>query len=119
MASGRAHIVWSPGPEVIALRIAALPEVVEAGLARVLASAAAEGEARMKSGAPWTDRTGAARSSLSGDSQVGGGQAVVTLSHGVYYGIWLEVSNQGRYAIVRPTVPRVAAGIGRALGGLL
>lgn len=117
--AGRPRIVWSPGPEVIAFRIAALPAYVETRLRAIFASAASEGEAAMKAGAPWTDRTGMARGSLSGESSVGGGQAVVTLSHGVEYGIWLEVAHQGRYAIVIPTLPKVAAGIERAMGGML
>jgi hypothetical protein len=38
----------------------------------------------------------------------GGGDAknlVIVLSHGVPYGIWLEVRFSGKYAIVTPAIP--------------
>lgn len=74
--------------------------------------------------APWTDRTGNARqglfatysagreaflsSSFGGD---GTGQHVITLSHSVNYGIWLEVRWAGKYAIIGPTVAAEGARI--------
>ena len=61
-------------------------------------------EGYAKSHAPWTDRTGHARQSLHGGVDVQGDQQVLYLSHGVEYGIWLELAHDGNYAIVRPTV---------------
>jgi hypothetical protein len=62
-------------------------------------------ETHMKSSAPWTDRTGNARSGLRAKA----GHAPfkshwIDLWHSVPYGIWLEVRFAGRYAIVIPTI---------------
>jgi hypothetical protein len=58
----------------------------------------------LKENAPWTDRTGNARQTLwthvSGDGSV----IVITLSHGMDYGYFLEVANTGRFAILGPGV---------------
>jgi hypothetical protein len=112
-------VVWAPGPELIAANIAAVGPLVEAKLGPIFASAAAEAEALAKSSAPWSDRTGAARGSLNGSSTVGGGRATMTLAHGVYYGIYLELANQGRYAVVLPTMRQMVTSISQKLSGLL
>ncbi len=68
-------------------------------------------EGYAKSHAPWTDRTGNARQGLHGGVDVRGDQQVLYLSHGVEYGIWLELTHGGNYAIVGPTadayLPRI------------
>lgn len=61
--------------------------------------------ADMKSGAPWTDRTGAARNGLfTVVSHPDENHYTITLSHTVHYGFWLEVKFSGRDAIIMPTV---------------
>jgi hypothetical protein len=76
----------------------------------------------MKTSAPWTDNTGAARSGLFAvvsdraieDGNITGQQEVgLTLGHGVDYGLWLEVRRDfhGRYAIVIPTLQNRAGDI--------
>lgn len=60
-----------------------------------------------KANAPWTDRTGAARrglnTSVEQSAQV---IAEITISHdpNLDYAIWLELANQGRFAIIAPTI---------------
>lgn len=76
----------------------------KAGLYALLQNWAGTMEGYSKSHAPWTDRTGHARQSLHGGVDVRGDQQVLYLSHGVEYGIWLELAHSGKYAIVRPTV---------------
>jgi hypothetical protein len=68
---------------------------------------AARSETYMKTNAKWTDRTTNARNGLF-VSVVRHGEDSweMILSHGVSYGIWLEVLNNGRYAIVRPAFLR-------------
>lgn len=63
-------------------------------------------QAYMKQNAPWTDRTGNARSGLKATSQsdVAQGKFRLILYHSVPYGIWLEIKNQGRYRIIQPSV---------------
>ena len=79
---------------------------------------------------PWTDITGAARQTMRGQygrgdelvfrSQDAAGQMradrnagkqdelVLALSHGVYYGVFLELANEGNYASIIPTMSRNA-----------
>ena len=76
----------------------------KAGLYALLQNWAGTMEGYAKSHAPWTDRTGNARQGLHGGVDVRGDQQVLYLSHGVDYGIWLELAHGGNYAIVRPTV---------------
>lgn len=65
-----------------------------------------------KRNAPWTDRTGKARQSLGTNvKKEGMTKYVISLSHGVDYGLWLELCRDKRYAIILPTLesygPRV------------
>lgn len=70
--------------------------------------AAGQLEAIMRQRAPWADRTGAARAGLSAEAFHNDGEAGVTLSHGVDYGYWLEVIQNGRFAIIGPTLEQEA-----------
>lgn len=54
--------------------------------------------------APWSDRTGDARSGLDSLVEADDDQLQVSLFHGVDYGIWLEIRWNGRYAIIIPTI---------------
>ena len=62
------------------------------------------GVADMKTNAPWTDRTGAARNGLFTVVSHEPGHYTITLSHTVHYGFWLEVKFSGRDAVIMPTV---------------
>lgn len=77
---------------------------VEHAITAAVHRAAAKGEAYLKVDAPWTDRTGAARSGLHTNASSGGGKHTIVFSHTVHYGIWLEVKNSGRYEVIMPTV---------------
>jgi len=61
-----------------------------------------------KANAPWTDRTGNARTGLFGTSEADFAAKVVTiyLSHGatIDYGVWLELASSGRYAVIMRTM---------------
>lgn len=62
-------------------------------------------EAYAKDNAPWTDRTGNARQGLRGFvEEVSQTIVDIYISHGMDYGIYLEVSFAGRYAILWPTI---------------
>ena len=72
----------------------------------------------MKDNAPWTDRTGNARQTLYTDVQdVANEMVSIMLSHGIHYGLFLEVKNAGRYAIINPSLdefgPKVWADVKR------
>lgn len=69
------------------------------------ATKASEIESRMKINRPWTDRTGMAKATLSAKvSQPNENIIRITLAHGVFYGIWLELANGKNYAIIAPTI---------------
>lgn len=63
-------------------------------------------EAYSKAQAPWTDRTAAARQSLWGRSFLvqNGDVVVIVLSHGVNYGVFLELANAGKFSVIAPTL---------------
>lgn len=69
---------------------------------------AAKSETWMRTNAKWTDRTTNARNGLFAlvIDDIGTDVWLLVLSHTVSYGIWLEVANSGKYAIVRPAFLR-------------
>lgn len=69
------------------------------------ATKASEIQAKMKINRPWTDRTGMAKALLNAKvSQPNDNTIRITLSHGVSYGIWLELAHEKNYAIIAPTI---------------
>ena len=62
-------------------------------------------ETYAKQNAPWTDRTANPRQSLwCRPMRISDDAVAIILSHGMDYGIWLEICWQGRYAIIWPTL---------------
>lgn len=62
-------------------------------------------ESYMKLNRPWTDRTSMAKMTLKAFvSQPSSDKIRITLSHGVDYGIWLELAHEKNWAIVIPTI---------------
>lgn len=98
--------VWTKSPEeTIKKNIVAYGQTVLDGVDDAAHQIAREGKEFMQANAPWTDRTGRARRYLRGYVTKRATETTVTFSHGstIDYGIWLEVKNGGRYAIVGPT----------------
>lgn len=81
---------------------------LEPKIAKVIAGIMLGNESKVqnyaRANAPWTDRTGNARQGLAAKYSASGGIHVITVSHGVPYGVWLETKYAGRYAIIEPTV---------------
>lgn len=73
----------------------------------------------MKQNAPWTDRTGAARSGLGSKVEINATSVAIVLYHSVEYGVYLEVNNGGRYAIIQPTMEAMIPILGAALARLV
>jgi hypothetical protein len=61
-------------------------------------------EAYAKRNARWTDRTGAARAGLRAFAVRTATYVAIYLVTSVHYGLWLEVANGGRYAIIMRTL---------------
>lgn len=61
-------------------------------------------EGTMRKNAPWTDRTGHARQRLTGTATQKATGYLITLAHGVDYGVFLEFARSKKYAIIAPTL---------------
>lgn len=72
-----------------------------------------------KDNAPWDDRTANARQSLYSLVDDGNGRLIIYLSHGVEYGVWLELKYQGKYAIIERTLDRYRTPVMDSFRGLL
>ena len=81
-----------------------LPQKVNAAVGIYAKTASKKLENHMKQNAPWTDRTGHARQRLTGDAEEVKKGWQITLSHGVDYGIFLELAHEKRFAILAPTI---------------
>lgn len=60
----------------------------------------------------WENETGDAERGLHAETIIQGTRAVVWLGHGVPYGIWLEIMQNGRFAIILPTILKFGAEVG-------
>lgn len=113
MASGML-VYDSLGPALDYMAIHQATEVHEAmerGAERIVAYGQAN--------APWADRTGMARNTLSTRVYVSGGEVVLEFAHGVDYGQWLELIQDGRFAIIMPTLEMLAPEIMAEAGAMM
>jgi gentisate 1,2-dioxygenase len=101
-------VVWVEPPEKLAQAIEDYGERVVAAVQAVAEFVGGEMQNQARVNAPWTDRTGNARSGLFSVAARETAKALVTiyLSHGhtVDYGKFLELAHGQRYAIVMPTI---------------
>jgi hypothetical protein len=97
-------IRWTGQREVIA-RMREYERRVQQAVRAVLEYMAAVIEAYAKANAPWTDQTGNARQALfTLVEDLSRDVVALYLSHGVEYGIWLELKNSGKYAVILPAL---------------
>jgi len=75
----------------------------------VIKGYAVEAEQTAKANAPWKDQTGDARKKLKGIVIDEDGTLGIALRHRVEYGKWLETANNGKYAILKPTLETMRA----------
>jgi hypothetical protein len=95
---------WTKRPDEIRRGLAQLDRRTQLNLQAAFDYQAARSTAHMKTQAPWTDRTSAARNGLHAVANSGPGYFELVLSHAVSYGIWLEVANSGKYQIILPSL---------------
>ena len=100
-----------------------MSEKLGAVLLMYAATKASELQAKMKLNRPWTDRTNMAKALLNAKvSQPNKNIIRITLTHGVEYGIWLELAHEKNYAIIAPTVreegPRIVSDLGNLMSKL-
>lgn len=77
---------------------------VQKGVELYARTSAKKLEKEAKNKAPWTDRTGLARSTITGDAEMRGNKAVISLSGNMDYSIFLEEARGGKYAVLKPTI---------------
>jgi len=82
--------------------VRSLPNNVRRAISATVDRRAALTTADLKTGARWTDRTGAARSGLVAIPIHGRTFEEIFMSYSVTYGIWLEVAHDRKYAIITP-----------------
>lgn len=100
MAGSQSSFSWKTG--TLLANAKALDSRANKAIAAATEYQATRSERWMKSNAKWNDQTGNARNSLSAVAYHEGTTHRLVLSHGVPYGIWLEVRFSGRYAVVMP-----------------
>ena len=108
MAQAKAGIRWTTPPSELATAVERYGDRVLTAVAAVAQYVATQMQNQAKADAPWTDRTGNARTGIFGTSEADFGARVVTiyLSHGatIDYGLWLELANSGRYGVIMRTM---------------
>lgn len=95
---------WNLNIEDLRNGIAAVDKKAQAAVEMYAKNQAKNLESFAKRNAPWTDRTGMARKSLNAEASKTKNGERITLAHGVDYGICLELKNEKRCAIIKPTI---------------
>lgn len=96
-----------------------LPRQVDEQIAAVVEFNSSRGEAYMKTNAPWTDRTSAARNGLFTLAfHLPFVRHEILFSHAVHYGIWLEIANDERFAILLESIKVTGEDTMRQLQGM-
>lgn len=96
-----------------------LPSDINGKIQAVGDYGAAYGTTYLKTNAPWTDRTGAARGGITAISTGSGSTIEILMAYTVTYGIWLEIANDRRYAIITPGMRVIGNEIMSQLQGML
>ncbi len=108
MAKVKAGIRWTRPPSELAAALERYGDRVLTMVAAIAQYAATEMQNDAKANATWTDRTGNARTGLFGTSEADFAAKVVTiyLSHSAIldYGVYLELANSGKYAVIMRTM---------------
>lgn len=112
---------WVIPPSVMAEGIRRYGQKAIAGAKAVADMNAAAAQNEMRRNAPWTDRTGNARSGLFSTANMeGSDKIVIVFSHGhtIDYGVHLEMGHGGKFAIIAPTLQRYVQIVRRDLQNL-
>lgn len=86
-------------------------------VAEVMTQGAEEIQFYAQQNAPWVDITGEARSGLTAEVDLGLGETTIELYHTAEHGYWLELIQDGQFAIIMPTLEALGPEIIRRAGG--
>ena len=99
---------WKPGKsptQVWGPKVDRFVRQLESGIILILELYAPQIEGDMKTNAPWTDQTGNARQTLQAFVyKKQDGVIALVAKQQMDYGLWLELKNGGKFAIVLPTL---------------
>ncbi len=116
-------IRWVVPPETLAAAIEKYGDRVITAVTAVAGESASDGQNFAKSNAPWTDRTGNARTGLFGTAERDSASQTVTIfiSHSpvIDYSVDLEIGHGGRYAIIMRSIESILPGLRSNLDQLL
>lgn len=98
--------MWDIEPDDMLVDVAEqYSAAIHQAIYQIMRRYSAEIEAWMKSNAAWTDRTSNARQGLYSEVEDVVNQTVtIIFGHTMTYGIFLELANGGRYAIIAPAI---------------
>lgn len=99
---GKSGITWES--DTLRPGMKKFPILLFAGIKAVMEFHEPQVESFMKTNAPWTDRTSNARNGLAAKAISSGTNFAIVCFHQMPYGPWLEVSNDGRYRVIIPTI---------------
>jgi len=114
-----ASISWTIPPEALARGVGDYVERLLTAVVDLATFFAARMEAAAKATATWTDRTGNARQGLTGRAVKTAAGVIIYLFHQATYGIWLEVKNAGRFAVILRTMEAEYGALMSAIKGLM
>ena len=100
--AGLSGFLWLE--DSLAVALAGAPVEVYQQAEELMLEVAKDVLAYAKANAPWQDRTGDARRGLDVGVESDGDSIILQLYHTVDYGLWLEVIENGQYAIIMPTL---------------
>jgi hypothetical protein len=115
----RAGFIWFDGigPVLDVLALNAATNVVEA-----MEEGAQEVQAYAQMNAPWSDITGEARNGLTAEVDYELDEVTLLLYHTAEHGYWLELIQDGRFAIIMPTLealgPKILEDAGATVMGV-
>ena len=112
-------IVWERSPQVLVDGLSGYEKKLRAAVEALVEYFKPVIESYAKDNAPWTDRTGNARQSLFTVHEAAADVVTLYLSHGMEYGVFLELCNSGKYAIVMKALEAHYHEIKTALDDLL
>lgn len=108
-------LVWDRSPEVLQQAIDSYGKLVESKVGAFLVMERLEAQNWMRQNRPWKDISGNARRGLRVEVVERGDSWIMYFIHSVDYGVFLELRNGGKYAVIEPglrrTVPRIKNGL--------
>ena len=104
--SSQASIIITPqAQKAFSKALGLIAKRKKAGMLLLAQSASLQMEGYAKRSARWTDRTGNARQRLKGEARwLNATKLKVSVTHNMDYGIWLELANERKYAILKESI---------------